>query len=60
MNIASIPVSTNQYQSAISPAIGIAVLAKNLQTAELAGQGMIRMMEQSVNPDLGKNIDIKI
>jgi hypothetical protein len=60
MNIASIPISTTQYQSASSPAIGIAVLSKNLETVKTAGQGMIKMMEQSVNPGLGKNIDMTV
>lgn len=60
MNIASVPVSTNSYQSASSPTIGIAVLAKNLETAKQSGQGMIKMLEQSVSPHLGNNIDVTV
>ncbi len=58
MTIASLPISTNQPVS--STDVGIAVLAKSLDTIEKAGQGMIKMMEQSVNPNLGQNIDMQI
>lgn len=60
MIIASVPVSTTQYQQASSQVIGIAVLAKSLDTVKQSGQNMIKMMEQSVNPNLGKNIDLKV
>jgi hypothetical protein len=60
MVIASLPVSTTQYQQASSPVIGMAVLSKSLEGAAKSGQNMIKMMEQSVNPNLGKNIDMKI
>jgi hypothetical protein len=60
MIIGSLPVSATQYQQASSPAIGTAVLAKSLDSAEKSGQNLIKMMEQSVNPGLGKNIDMKI
>lgn len=60
MVIASMPVSTTQYQQASSPVIGMAVLSKTLDSAEQSGANMIKMMEQSVNPNLGKNIDMKI
>lgn len=40
--------------------IGTAVLAKSLDSFELSGEGIIRMMEQSVNPMVGQNIDMKI
>jgi hypothetical protein len=60
MVIASMPVSTTQYQQASSPEIGMAVLSKTLDSAEQSGQNMIKMMEQSVSPNLGKNIDMKV
>lgn len=40
--------------------IGTAVLAKSLDSFELSGEGIIKMMEQSVNPNVGKNFDMKI
>ena len=38
----------------------IAVLAKTLDTVEESGDLMIKMMEQSVTPHLGQNIDISV
>lgn len=37
----------------------VAVLAKTLDTVEESGELMIQMMEQSVTPHLGANIDIR-
>ncbi len=38
--------------------IGVAVLTKELDTQEKASAKMIKMMEQSVNPMIGSNIDV--
>lgn len=54
----SMPVSTNPTVG--SAAIGTAVLSKSLDTFEQSGQDMIKMMEQSVNPNLGANVDVRI
>lgn len=40
--------------------IGTAVLAKSLNTYEQSGESIVKMMEQSVNPNVGKNFDIKV
>ena len=40
--------------------IGVAVLDKSLDAIEEQGQGLIKLMEASVNPNLGQNIDIKV
>lgn len=40
--------------------VGVAVLSKNLDMIETLGAGMVKMMEQSVNPDLGQNVDVKL
>jgi hypothetical protein len=40
--------------------IGTAVLNKSLDSFELSSEGIIRMMEQSVNPLVGQFIDLKI
>lgn len=37
--------------------VGMAVLANAMDQSEVAGAGMVRMMEQSVNPSVGGNID---
>lgn len=58
MNISSIPIETNPMIN--NPEIGTLVMAKCLDTAETSGQNMVKMMEQSVNPNLGQNIDFKV
>lgn len=58
MDIAGLSVAKSQTQ--LMTDIGIAVLAKNLDTVEKAGDNMIKMMEQSVAPNLGQNIDIRL
>lgn len=58
MNIASLPIATNQPINSVD--VGVAVLSKSLDTIEDLGQSMIRMMEQSVTPQLGQNIDIRV
>lgn len=58
MTISSLPISTSSQLP--NDSLSMAVLAKSLDTAETAGQGIIKMMEQSVNPNLGANIDTRI
>jgi hypothetical protein len=38
----------------------VAMLSKSLDTYQTAGESLTKMMELSVNPDLGQNIDIKV
>ena len=52
------PISTNQPVNSIT--VGVAVLSKNLDTIEQAGQSLIKMMEQSVQPNLGSHIDTRV
>lgn len=40
--------------------VNIAVLNKTLDTVEESGAMMIKMMEQSVTPHLGQNIDVSV
>ncbi|MDD6328794.1 MAG: YjfB family protein [Eubacteriales bacterium] len=40
--------------------IDISILKKSLDSVETSGAMLIRMMEQSVNPNLGANIDIRL
>lgn len=54
-----------QLSSAISlqntsAAVSTAVLSMSLDTVEKAGDGIVKMMELSVNPNVGNNLDIKI
>lgn len=57
----SMAMSTNQVQTQVSTA----VLSKSMDTLETLGQGMVEMidaaaMEQSVNPGVGGNFDMRI
>lgn len=45
--------------------VGVAVISKAMDTNETLGQGLVEMidaaaMEQSVNPNVGSNFDIRI
>lgn len=40
--------------------IDISMLKKSLDTVEQNGDFLIQMMEQSINPNLGGNIDIRL
>lgn len=57
--------SMNMSQTGLLDAVGTQVLAMSLDMAEQAGEGMIdmmnrSMMENSVMPELGGNIDIMV
>lgn len=41
-------------------AIDTSILKKSLDTAEQTGAMLTKMMEQSVNPNIGRNIDIRL
>ena len=58
MQVSSIPIPTGPSLNSVD--VGVAVLAKNLDTIEKLGQSMIKMMEQSVAPHLGQNIDLRV
>lgn len=58
MQISPIPIPINPSINSVD--VGVAVLAKNLDTVEKLGQSMIRMMEQSVAPHKGQNIDLRV
>lgn len=58
INIASY--SMNHSQNTIMQNIGIQLLKNALDIQEIQGSEMIQLMEQSVNPELGQNIDIRV
>lgn len=43
-----------------SSAVGMAMLNKALKADEESGEALTRMMEQSVNPLVGQNIDVRV
>ncbi len=52
----SIQLSTAKANDMVS----VALLKKTLDTVEDNGESMIKMMEQSVTPNLGQNIDLRV
>lgn len=58
MDIAAL--STGMAMADINTQIGVAMLAKNLDTIEDMGDGMRKMMEMSVNPAVGANFDVSV
>lgn len=63
MNIAGVPMAL--ANTSISSDVGIAMLSKTMDANESLGAGLVNMMEaaameQSVNPNLGSVIDIRI
>lgn len=62
MNIPEL--STALANTQVMNQVGIAVLDKALENSETAGEGLIKMMDRSmelsVNPHIGSNIDLFI
>ena len=47
-------------QNKVLSDVGVAMLDMSLDTYKDAGATMTKLMEQSVNPELGANIDISV
>ncbi len=58
MDIAALSMQTSALNTA--DMVSVAVFKKALETIEDSGEGMIKMMEQSVTPHLGQNIDLRV
>ncbi len=58
MDIAAISMAMSQ--SNLMTNINVALLSQSLDTVETMGTDMVKMMEQSVQPNLGQNIDITV
>ena len=56
MDIAAL--STQMHMAQLSQDVGTALLGKSLYMSEDLGSGMVKMMEASVKPELGQNIDL--
>lgn len=55
MDIAGLPIVQSTYN--LETDVQVALLSKNLDTIETLGDGLQKMMESSVTPYLGQNID---
>ncbi|MCR4843102.1 MAG: YjfB family protein [Eubacterium sp.] len=61
MDITGIGLSVPQVSdNGLVNAVSTEVLSQSLDTQEDLGNEMVRMMEQSVAPNLGSNIDIQV
>ena len=63
MDIAGVSVDLSDYST--KSQVGMSVLSRTIDNTEKLGEGLVKMldasaMEQSVNPGVGANIDIKI
>ena len=58
MDIASL--STAMSTQNILNDVSVAMLSKSLDTVEDMGDGMVKIMESSVTPYLGQNIDYHV
>lgn len=58
MDIAAYAMMNAQVQ--VSQGVSTQVLKKTMDLQEAQGSQLVQMMEQSVNPGLGQNIDIRI
>ncbi|MDQ0088677.1 hypothetical protein J2T12_002087 [Paenibacillus anaericanus] len=58
MDIAAL--STRMAQTNLQQEVSISVVKMSKDQAVIEGQALIKMMEQSVLPNLGGNLDIKL
>ncbi|MGN0495818.1 MAG: YjfB family protein [Lachnospiraceae bacterium] len=61
MEIQGLGLSTTVLSNASTQsAVGLAMLNKALDTDQANGEALTQMLERSVNPMLGQNIDIRL
>ena len=61
MDIQGLSLASINWSSAnVNTDIGMALLSKSLEATDETGAAMIEMLEKSVNPMVGQNIDIRI
>lgn len=58
--IGNMDISLSASDSRTMNAIDISMLKKALDTVEVNGDMITQMMEQSVNPNIGTNIDVRV
>ncbi|SDL73517.1 YjfB family protein [Paenibacillus jilunlii] len=58
MDVAALSVSMNQ--ASLKQAVGLQVLSIAKNQAEIQGQNLTQMLAQSLDPNLGKTLDIKV
>ncbi|MEN6390252.1 MAG: YjfB family protein [Syntrophomonas sp.] len=56
MDIAALSINLNQAQ--LAQAASTSILKKAMDTAQVQTQDLLKVLEQSVQPQLGANIDV--
>lgn len=57
MDIAAVSIGLKQVQ--LAQAAGTSILKKAMDNAQVQAQDLLKIMEQSVQPQLGNTVDIK-
>lgn len=52
--------ATSVEAGSLANTVGIKMLDNSLETSEAMSASMIKMMEQSVNPNIGANFDMSV
>lgn len=58
MSISSLAIGANSINT--QSTVGLAMVKKSLEAMDTEGEGFRRMLEASVNPDVGSNIDYSV
>lgn len=58
--ISAYDASSSVSSASLAYAVGTEILSQSIDMTEVMGASMIQMMERSVTPELGRNIDIYI
>ena len=58
MDIAALSISMSQ--ASLSQAVGLRVLSMAKNQADIQAQGLVQMMEKSVDPNLGNKLDVSV
>ncbi len=58
MDVAAL--STAMSQARLITDVGTTMLAKSLESMETGSEELAKMMEKSVNPEIGANIDLSV
>lgn len=58
MDVAALSISMKQGQ--LMQQVGIAVMKKAMTNAETSTEALLKVLQQSVQPNLGQNVDIRL
>ena len=57
MDIAALSMALSQIN--VRTEANVSIMKKTIDQAEMNGQGVVKMLEQSVQPHIGSRVDIK-